>query len=371
MRIQTSSPTAAVNDQQARAVAQAVLRTFQLSAQKAALHHADPRRFPVQQGVNSVENTLIPLFKELPAAQQQATKSQALASVNTPAAQRAAAVAVSAGVNFESPAPVAEQLRESAQAVVAPVPSAQRVIGEQRIIGENGDWPRRGDRDDWPPVKDEDEPPPGKLPLKRSVLALHSLKAVKDTKEWGKDEIKLGATAVIVTTVDGKPVPSKGIIVEPFKVGSFKKGETKLLRDKVLYAFSPPEHAQYPLGYAVTLMLVEEDHGKRETLRKALKSIEDAVIKEITKWAKELPGLLKNLAELVLKILPPLLAKVFDAIANWLGDDIFDPSTISISINSPDSRLPNNVTPRETVSLLMKGGRNARYDLTYSWHVFA
>ena len=97
MSILTSDPTTPVNDQQLRAVARAVLHTVTMSAQKAALNHADPKRFPIKKGVSSIENTIAPLFKELPPERQEAVKTQALASAGAPAAQRAAAGVESAG----------------------------------------------------------------------------------------------------------------------------------------------------------------------------------------------------------------------------------------------------------------------------------
>ena len=98
MSILTSDPTTPVNDKQLRAVARAVLHTVTMSARKAALNHAAPRRFPLKKGVNSIENTFAPLFKELPPERQEAVKSQALASLNVPAAQQAAAGDAAAGV---------------------------------------------------------------------------------------------------------------------------------------------------------------------------------------------------------------------------------------------------------------------------------
>lgn len=367
MSILTSDPTTPVNDQKLRAVARAVLHTVKMSAQKAALNHADPKRFPIKKGVNSIENTFAPLFKELPPARREAVKSEALASLGAPSAQRAAGAVESDGVNFASPVPVSEQIHADAARV------KKQVVGARRIIGEDDDWPRTGDGDRWPPKDNGDNGGGGNpLPLKRAVLSLHSIKAVKDTKDFGKDEIYLGATAVGVTTSGGKPVTSKEMTVNAFSLGSFKKGQTKSLNGRVLYAFSQPKPEHYPAGYVVTLLLLEKDWGKRETIRKALKSIEDAVAKEIAKWAKEFDGLLGKLAELVLKLLPALLAKVFDLIAVWLGDDLFDPASITLSVTSPASRLPgSNFTPLQTVPLLMKGGKNGIYNLTCRWQVFA
>jgi hypothetical protein len=391
MSILTSSPTAAVNDEQVRAVARAVLNSFRLSTQKAALNHADAKRFPIRKGTADIENVIAPIFKALPPAAQQAVKTRALAAVSAPAAAapagaRAVASALNEfdGVDFQSPVPVSEQLLASASAKpVAGVASALRGPG-----GGGLDGPRLGeDRRDWPPLggdgRGEVWPPKvedrggkengnGTLPLKRVVLSLHSLKAVKDTKDWGKDEIYLGATAIGITTANGAPVTSKEIVVEPFSLGSFKKGQTRQLGDRVLYAFNAPKPEQYPAGYAVTLMLVEKDFGKRETLRKSLKAIEDAVAKEIAKWIKTLPGLLGQLAQLVAKLLPPLLAEIFNFIAKLAGDDMFDYRTITISMTSPDDRLPgSDFTPLETVPILMKGGKNGQYDLAYKWHAFA
>lgn len=368
MRIQTSKPNDAIDDPRVRAVARSVLRTGQLAAQKAALHFADPRRFPIDPAARSIESLIVPVFKALPPARQEAARGRALASLSTASAERAASSGVFAAVNFESAVPVEEQVHSVALAGAGGGAAA-------RLIGDGGwlpDFPRRGDDHEWPPTKTDDEPTGGgNQPLKRMVLALHSLTAVKDTPEWGKDEIYLGATAAGITTQGGKAVASPEIKVDAFSLGSFKKGQTRSLNDRVLYAFYPPPADQYPGGYAVTLLMLEKDHGKAETIRKALKSIEDKVIGEINKWAKEIPGFLGQIAQLVLKVLPPLLGKLFDFISNLLGDDLFDPATISLSVNSPDSRLPGDVTPRETVSLLMKGGDKGRYDLTYSWHVFA
>jgi hypothetical protein len=363
MPIITSSPAVAANDPQVRAAVQAVLRTFQLSAEKATLHHADPERFPVEKNVKSFETILAPLLNSLPPERQQALKSKALASAAAPAAQRAKTYGSFSKVDFSSPIPVAEQLHGSAR--VKPVVSAMR-----RLIDEDGDWPPRGDHDGWPP--EHEDGPKDEQPLKRFVLSLHSIKAVKDTPEIFKDEIYLGATAVGITTSGGKPVTSKELKVDPFNLGSFKKGQTRSLNDKTLYAFYPPKPEEYPAAFVVTLLLLEKDFGKKESIRKVLKNIEDEVAKEITKWAKKFDGLFGDLVQLVAKFLPPLLAKIFDYIAGLLGDDLFTPHTISVSAPSPESRLPGkNTTPLETVSLLMDGGSKGRYDLKYSWHIFA
>ena len=365
MSITIASSSSALGNEQLRQTAQIVFKIAELSAQKAALHFADPRGFPLQGPADSFENIFLSVIKALPPARQQSVKARAAgASLVAPAA-RAASLGPLGGLDFHSPVPLAEQAHGKAESVRAGFAAARR------LPDDGPEFPRRGDDPRWPIGGDGPgsggHQGGGTLPLKRVVLRLHSVKCIKETKEIGKDEMECGASAVIMTTGATGPIVSKEIVVDPFKLGSFHTGDTKSLGDRVLFAFSPPAEKELPVAYLMHLFLIEKDLFDLRSVRGKIRDLAKKLAQEIVNWSVQQK---KDWIKVVGVLIALGLAWLLDRVAEWFGHDYFNPVSISFSIDSLADRVdgPTGITPRSIVSA-KKG--SARYDITWSGHIFA
>ncbi|HEX8501695.1 MAG TPA: hypothetical protein VF659_14015 [Pyrinomonadaceae bacterium] len=366
MSIIVASSSSALGNEQLRQTAQIVFKVAELSAQKAALHFADPQGFPHQGPADSFENIFLSVFRGLPAARQQAVKLRAAGAAAVPPAQRAASLGPLGGLDFRSPVPLAEQAQAAGAGLRAGIAAARR------LPGEDGDFPLRGDDPRWP-IGDGPgsggghQGGGGTLPLKRVVLRLHSIKCVKETKEWGKDEIDLAGSAVVVTTGATGPVVSPEIVADPFGVGSFHTGDTRSLGDRVLFAFNLPAPEELPVAYINNIFVIEKDWFDLRSLRGKIRDLAKKLAQEIVNWSQQQK---RDWIKVVGALVAIGLNWLIDRIAGWIGHDYFDPVTVSFSIDSLADRLEGGTpfTPRSVVSA-RRG--SAQYDLVWSGHIFS
>lgn len=368
MSIIIASSSSALGNEQLRRTAQIVFKIAELSAQKAALHFADPKRYPLRGPADSFENIFLGVIKGLPPARQQSVRARAAGASLVEPAARAASLGPLGGLDFASPVPLAEQAHGRAESLCAEMASARR------LPDDGPEFPRRGDDPRWPLLPDGPGSGPGSgqqgggtLPLKRVVLRLHSVKCVKETKEIGKDEIDIAGAAVIVTTGPAGPVVSKEIVADPFKVGSFHTGDTKNLGDRVLFAFNLPAPEELPVAYINNIFVIEKDLFDLRSLRGKIRDLAKKLAQEIVNWSQQQK---KDWIKVVGALVALGLNWLLDRIADWVGHDYFDPVSVSFSIDSLSDRLEGgtNFTPRGVVSA--KRGK-AQYDIVWSGHIFA
>lgn len=365
MSITIASSSSTLGNEQLRQTAQLVFKIAELSAQKAALHFADPRSFPLQGPADSFENIFLDMIRGLPPARQQSVRAKATAASMSDPVQRAASLGALSALDLHSPVPLADQAAAKAESLRAGIMAAAR------LPGDGTDFPRRGDDPRWPLIGD-DGPSGGHhgggvIPLKRVVLRLHNIKCVKETKEIGKDEIDLAASAVIVTTGPTGPIVSKEIVVDPFGAGSFHTGDSKSLGDRVIFAFNLPAPEELPVAYINNIYVIEKDLFDLRSVRGKIRDLAKKLAQEIVKWSQQQK---KDWIKVVGVLVALGLYWLIDRIAEWVGHDYFDPVTVSFTIDSLTDRMeePTGITPRSVVSA-RRG--SARYDITWSGHIFA
>jgi hypothetical protein len=369
MSITVASSSSKLGNEQLRQTAQIVFKIAELSAQKAALHFADPRGFPLSGPADSFENIFLGLIRGLPPARPQSVTARAAGASLVEPAARAASLGPLGGLDLRSPVPLAEQALAKGESLRAGVAAARR------LPGDDGDFPPRGDDPRWPILPDGPGSGPGggshhgggTQPLKRVVLRLHSIKCVKETKEIGKDEIDLAGSAVIVTTGPTGPIVSKDIVADPFGVGSFHTGDTHSLGDRVLFAFNLPSPEELPVAYINHIFVIEKDLFDLRSLRGKIRDLSKKLAQEIVNWSQQQK---KDWIKIVGALVAIGLYWLLDRIADWVGHDYFDPVSVSFTIDSLADRLEGGTdfTPRGVVSA--KRG-SARYDITWSGHIFA
>jgi hypothetical protein len=98
-------------------MAQRMLQLVQLAMEKAAAHAADPQRYPMPEGSDSLEGLLLSRFRQLPADRQARAKARAKASLAEPAAMRTQRLGELAKVDLAQATPVADQMRAVATAL--------------------------------------------------------------------------------------------------------------------------------------------------------------------------------------------------------------------------------------------------------------
>lgn len=364
MSIFTLTSDTPVNDEKLRRVIHTTYQIVRLSAEKAALHLDDPKRYPLDPQARCFEKIFLGYFQQSPAARQKARAS----ADGVAAPERARMLGPLSGVDFRSPVPVSEQ--------VSGAQGAKSMLPDLAMIPPDAfDWPRRGSGgiDRFPLPKDTNGNGGGKKPpLKRLVLRGHRVKCVKETGEWGKDEIDLAATAVNITTNNNRPQFSREVHMTPFRVGSFHTGKEVSLNDKILYPFYPPADDKYPAIWVVALLLVERDKGDDKTIMERLAELQGQLYVEVQKATNRYyASALTDEDSIGNDLLTIIIIYVFGQIQSWLADEFFDAPFIGLSIDAPTSRLldEGNVTPRQTVTALRKKGKDGKYEITTSWAV--
>lgn len=319
-------------NEQAQALLGALGRRSAAAVHKAGLHMGDPGRHPIDRGRPSLERVLVEIAGGAPPARSQAMRA---------APARARAGALFPGVDFATARPAEDQ------------------------IGLPGfRW-----RDLMRPVQGGD---PGPAPAAGALeLRVHSVQCVKDSKEWGKDEIDLSGVVSVAEKVGNAPargVYSKEML--PFRVGSFKKGQTIGLGRRVI-ARLPVDSGAFPKVASATILLVEKDLGDQKWLVDALKKAKEWGEKQL----RELlvgsdPNLFEEALGYAIKF---ALDAILKPILRWVGDDVFDPTTITATVAGADAVAEGGgrTTAPARVDAYIKGGDdpNAHYVVTYDWNL--
>lgn len=353
-----------VNDPTLRRAAQLLRHMARLSMYKAALHHQNPARYPLPAQGRCLEALFARYVKEMSPGARRTLIDEARGVEQAAPAQRSATLGPLAGVDFASSASISDQVLGS---------GAKRGLAtELARIPLDPEWPRKGDGgiDVWPPRNGGGNGNGGNTPpVKRLVLRLHRVKCVEDTGEAWKDEIDVAAGAVVVTTVDQRPQFAKATPVEPFRVGSFKKGTELRLGDRILYPFTPPPADRFPAMWLVALQVVERDHGRDETINNRVMELQQQLMVEVRKMAARMSELGESERDHLEELFNALVTLLLDIIAAWLADEFFDPAIIGLSVGSPDDEPLNDAAaaPRHVVTVTRRGGDDGKYELTYSW----
>jgi hypothetical protein len=135
----------------------------------------------------------------------------------------------------------------------------------------------------------------------------------------------------------------------------------------VLFAFSTPSQEELPVAYIINLFLIEKDLFDLRSVRGKLRDLAKKLAQEIVNWSVQQK---KDWIKVVGVLIALGLNWLLDRVAGWIGHDFFPPVSVSFTIDSLADRLEGGTgfTPRGIVSARMG---SARYDLTWSGHIFA
>lgn len=289
------------------------------------------------------------------------------ASAQLPAAARAAQLPAVAGVDLADPTPVLEQLTHHSQTTRFGLTAdeARAAVRDRRLIGHR---PRR-DGDDFEFGHDTG----GEDPVSRKLIQLriHKVKCVKETREWGDDEIAMG----------GFMIDDRGemIRVPEFYVSkSFSTGETKAYAQPRPFAsFVARKDGQRKIVLA-TLAMAEKDHGgfasfldevwSKVTLQATIfaGALYAAVTELLPGWVTGAitaiaPAVLSGL--LVGALVGAALTAIFLLLGSMLKDDIFDPVSTAFLIPTIDTPV---ATP---TAVAVYTGHGGKYEVTYDWAI--
>jgi hypothetical protein len=196
-------------------------------------------------------------------------------------------------------------------------------------------------------------------------LRIHRVKCLDETNPefWGDDEIYLA----------GNTVDETGDVhrVAQFKVGDFDDRDVKTYTPPRRFTwFSLNEGPTWPKRYATTLILTEKDWGGlADFLDKLYRKVREKIVEAIQN-AVEKPIESRELAAAIATALGWIMDKLVDWMRAWLGDDVFTPVTVAMTVGSFNSRFAGNRldSPESTATFRGHGGK---YEVTYDWRLFA
>ncbi|WP_332880966.1 hypothetical protein [Streptomyces sp. NBC_00564] len=332
------------------AVAERVVREFQLAAEKVAAHHSEPAKYPMPSGSTATEHLMASRFKALPEGTRKKAADRVVADLKN-APGRAKKLDDLAKVDLHSPTSVEVQVRKlpfpaklkfpADELRKAPVAKAAVGTAEQ---GAAAAVP----------------------PLRKLELRLHQVKCLEETNELFKDEISLGGTAVDESGDADK--------ISSFRVKSFHTGGVQTYAPpRRLVWFSLAEGpVKFPKSYFVTLVLAEVDGGGfADFVDRLLDKVRDRILAVFEDVINAKLGTLGGqIGELISKVVAIVATKIFDLLTGLWKDDIFKPFTVQTTLSSTTGRWlgGRSDSPERTVTFAGHGGK---YQLVYDWRMFS
>ncbi len=330
-------------DPKLRGLAKRVLRTVVRAAQRATMHGADARAFPMPAG-DSVERVLHDRFETLDAPKRAGATARMRAHLARGPAALRAELGELAAVDLHDARSV------SAQAQALPFPAELRLdpawVRAPRPLHGHG----------------------GLIPLQPSSkvgVHLHKVRCVDETNpEWlGDDEIALGGTT-IDETGDAKKVAE-------FTVrNDFDDNEQKVYAPaKVFTWFNLLEGTEWPKKYFVTFVLAEKDMGGlADFLNKLLDKVKTEVVAALGVAIGGAIGASGGpIGAIIGAVVGWVVGWVFEWLKTWWSDDVFPPRTVSVSVPSRNASWGGSKEgPQHTLRFTGHGGT---YDLTYNWYL--
>jgi len=181
--------------------------------------------------------------------------------------------------------------------------------------------------------------------------------------EAGSDDIVLAGL-----TIEPEKKSAKTGQIAAFKVGVFDDGSVKTFDPpRRLALFDLKNGAEFPTKFAVTLMLIEQDHGN---ISKAVSQLESKVKSEVTAALAAAVGAGIGTAGGPIGMAIGAAAgvavnKAFGELKGLFGDEVFKPQTIDRVIKSADQKFAGGAVPE---TLVFKG-HGATYKVQCDWHL--
>ncbi|MFI6439654.1 hypothetical protein [Streptomyces sp. NPDC050759] len=348
----TDSVVTGIANAKVLAVAERVVREFQLAAEKVAAHHNEPAKYPMPGGSTAMEHLMASRFKALPEGTRKKAADRVVTDLKN-APGRAKKLDDLAKVDLRSTTTVEAQVKK------LPFPAKLRFPADElRKAASVAETSVAGVAES----ADAENAAAAAVPLRQLELRLHRVKCLEETNELFKDEIGLGGTAI-----DESGDVEK---ISPFKVRSFHTGGVQTYTPpRRLVRFSLIEGpVKFPKSYFVTLVLAELDQGGfSDFVNRLYVKVRDAVAEALGDAVGAVLPVPIN--ELIRKVVIFVVGKVFDLFKVIWQDDIFRPVTVETTVRSLTSRWAGRAdSPERVVTFTGHGGE---YQLVYDWRMFS
>lgn len=332
------------------AVADRVVREFQLAAEKVAAHHSEPAKYPMPSGSAAMEHLMASRFKALPEGTRKKAADHVVAELKN-VSGRAKKLDDLAKVDLRSTTSVEAQVRKLPfpTKLKFPADELRKTPVAKAAVGTA-----------------EQGAAAAAVPLRKLELRLHQVKCLEETNEVFKDEISLGGTAVDESGDADK--------ISSFRVKSFHTGGVQ--------TYTPPRRlvwfnltegpVKFPKSYFVTLVLAEVDGGGfADFVDRLLDKVRDRILSIFEDVINAKLGTLGGpIGELISKVVAIVATKIFDFLTGLWKDDIFRPFTVQTTVSSTTGRWlgGRSDSPERTVTFRGHGGK---YQLVYDWRMFS
>lgn len=366
--VNTNSQAPKVTDPKLLKVISRVAREMELSIEKVAANHAQPKEFPLPANPDATERLLAARFKALPQELKTKAGATAMGRINAPAAARQQQLGDLAQVNLKAGVAIGEQVR------ALPLPGDMKLTGADltRISRANVAVVSTA----GVAVAGAGSILPGTIgpvlpKLTKLEMRIHRVRCVDETggfaERFGNDEIDLGGIGVDET--------GDTHAIAKFRAGSnFDDGEqVNFSPPRSFTTFDLTEGTAFPKSYFATLVLSESDPGGGlpTFVNQLVQKVKDKVKAAVLAAAGGIIGTSGGPIGVAIGIaIGAVLDKVFALLARIWADDIFPPVTASVNIASLTARWPGGKTDSPESIATFKG-HGGHYEVTYDWRMFA
>lgn len=357
----TISESVELTDQVLHTIALRVGKTLHLAAEKAVAHQADPKRYPSEEGRDSLERIFLARLREFPAAQQRKVFRGAMPSVKAGIEARTSAFGDLSTVALASAVPVEEQVRTLTfppelnlsgarlKSFPAVHGSVMRVTPPRTLAGAASGGP---------PVSS----------ARTLEFRIHRLSCIDETggviEEWcGTDTIFLSGVATGATGATAQ--------LPEMRVGAFDRGCVK--------EFTPPwpfcvfdlhEGVDWPKAYFMTLVLSDLEMGnlagfQKRIVQKAGEEVASAIFAATGLSLEARGGIMGGI---VGAMTGWVAGWIFSDPGSWWNRDVFPPKILSLEIPSRSPAFPGG-TPASPLFQARIRGRDGEYALAYDWRL--
>ena len=334
-----------------QAIADRIVQTALLAAEKAAAYEKDPSAYPIPSDPNSFERIYLSMLRTVKPEIKQRAVTQLTASLEANKTIRRAKFGDLAEIDLRSATPISEQVRslpplDLKLPLVPPQASPSVDIDADKIVLKSHSLGNVVE------------------PLELRLIKVHCIDETGGfVAELASDDMRLSGVA---TNPDGTtyklPILDIGI------PGGFDDGEWNT-KPQTVNKFNLNGGTGFPKGCIITLVLAEEDFGKlsgflnqllakvQEEITKQLKAAAAAAAQKIQVWIG-IPAFLTTAAANA--AIDYGVKKLVDAAKSWFEDDLFKPRTISFEVPSAVAEInsPTSIRWKE------HGGE---YELFFQW----
>jgi hypothetical protein len=347
-------------------LADILIKTAQLSAEKATGHLVDPASYPMPAKEDALENIMLRQFSRLGRKAQRKLTQTTFPKLQLPSDERYKLYGSLASVNYQLSVPISDQIRVLRPLLEKELAAAQ--IKDMEIFPNLH-------------INDFADPSSGNqsTPMYNYLInQIRKVTCIDETNEgiWGeigKDEIHLA----------GAVTDDQGNIfgVKRFKVGDFDDGTVKEYEPaKEFVRFDLTANNIWPKVFTVSYLLAEVDDGGFDEIAKAIilalaekgKEILEEYVDEIASViGMAIGGAIGNVVGAAIgAALGWAIGKIIGLIdLGDFSDEVFEPYSIAIVVPSGDASWNTTTPSKSDLSIASFKGHGGEYELTYFWQL--